>query len=258
MTPIFACSLITWLAWVPLSDPSVGLVTCMFRPEGDTSGRPLRGFGGCNRLSSVHDRRASAGCDRFRLGSRPWRFAERTWIALEASRRSRDYLADDYQLGHRIHGLGLKCVLSDAIVTTHLGGTGRDVWTHQVRWARTVRVSKFWGYVGTSAGLCDRVGRVGRRERIFGLALALLAVRMADGDRGRLVRAAKPGCVADVGADSRSATCYGAAVWVAGLFGRTVTGEGICWRSTGMAESAPDAGGNRLRRTERRTKRGDG
>jgi ceramide glucosyltransferase len=56
-----------------------------------------------------------------------------------------DYVADDYQLGHRLHGLGLKCVLSDVIVETRLGGEWGDVWAHQVRWARTIRVSKFAG-----------------------------------------------------------------------------------------------------------------
>ena len=59
-----------------------------------------------------------------------------------------DYLADDYQLGHRIHALGLKCVLSDTVVTTRLSGGWADVWRHQVRWARTIRVSKFGGYLG--------------------------------------------------------------------------------------------------------------
>ena len=32
------------------------------------------------------------------------------------------YLADDYQLGRRIHALGLHCVLSDVVVETHLAG----------------------------------------------------------------------------------------------------------------------------------------
>ena len=66
-------------------------------------------------------------------------------------------------------------MLSDVIVETHLGGGWRDVWQHQVRWARTIRVSKFGGYLGLPvtyatlwavvAALCramaDRAGAAG-------------------------------------------------------------------------------------------------
>jgi len=60
-----------------------------------------------------------------------------------------DYLADDYQLGSRIATLGLKVKLSDVVVETSLPRyTLRGFWDHQLRWARTVRDSRFWGYVG--------------------------------------------------------------------------------------------------------------
>ena len=39
-----------------------------------------------------------------------------------------DYLADDYQLGARLHALGLKCVLSEVIVGDASGrGLGRGL-----------------------------------------------------------------------------------------------------------------------------------
>ena len=54
-----------------------------------------------------------------------------------------DYIADDYQLGRRIHDLGLKCVLADVVVETHLTAARiSEVWKHQVRWARTLRFSR--------------------------------------------------------------------------------------------------------------------
>ncbi len=67
-----------------------------------------------------------------------------------------DFLADDYELGRRIAGLGLKVVLSDAIVETHLPAYDvRGFLAHQMRWARGVRDARFGGYIGlvTTFGL---------------------------------------------------------------------------------------------------------
>ena len=61
----------------------------------------------------------------------------------------REFLADDYQLGARIAALGKRVVLSDTVVETNLGaGSWRDVWKHQTRWSRTIRVSRPAGYFG--------------------------------------------------------------------------------------------------------------
>jgi ceramide glucosyltransferase len=68
-----------------------------------------------------------------------------------------DYLADDYQLAKRITALGKRALLSTYTVETSLGeATWRGVWEHQLRWARTIRVSKRAGYAGlplTQAGV---------------------------------------------------------------------------------------------------------
>ena len=64
------------------------------------------------------------------------------------------------------------------IVDTHLGGGWRQVWSHQVRWARTIRLSKFAGYLGlpvTNATLWAGVAALYGR---WDLAAALLAVRL--------------------------------------------------------------------------------
>lgn len=51
-----------------------------------------------------------------------------------------NYLADDYQLGHRIAGLGRRIQLSPLVVECHSSPMGwRDVWSHQLRQARTIR-----------------------------------------------------------------------------------------------------------------------
>lgn len=60
-----------------------------------------------------------------------------------------DYLADDYQLGARIYGLGLKVRLSDYIMDSVIGSTTfREEWEREVRWARCNRVSRPLEYPG--------------------------------------------------------------------------------------------------------------
>src|SRR5262245_17332427 len=52
-----------------------------------------------------------------------------------------DYLADDYQLGHRIAGNEVRIALCPVVVECCSAPmTWSEVWRHQVRWARTIRV----------------------------------------------------------------------------------------------------------------------
>lgn len=54
-----------------------------------------------------------------------------------------DYLADDYQLGHKIVATGARIELSPVVVQCLDKSMGfREVWKHQVRWARTIRASQ--------------------------------------------------------------------------------------------------------------------
>jgi ceramide glucosyltransferase len=52
-----------------------------------------------------------------------------------------DCLADDYQLGHRIARQGHRIALCPVVVECwHAPAGWTDVWKHQLRWARTIRV----------------------------------------------------------------------------------------------------------------------
>jgi ceramide glucosyltransferase len=54
-----------------------------------------------------------------------------------------DQLADDYQLGNRIAAQGGAIVISPLVVECReTPKNWRDVWTHQLRWARTIRVCR--------------------------------------------------------------------------------------------------------------------
>ncbi len=52
-----------------------------------------------------------------------------------------DHLADDYQLGHRISQNGARIAVSPIVVECRCPPMDfREVWDHQLRWARTIRV----------------------------------------------------------------------------------------------------------------------
>lgn len=60
-----------------------------------------------------------------------------------------DQLADDYEMGARIAAAGYAIQLAPETVETHVPAYNwQSFWSHQLRWARTVRDSRKWGYVG--------------------------------------------------------------------------------------------------------------
>jgi ceramide glucosyltransferase len=148
----------------PLTDPAIGLVTCLYRGIANaTLGSRLESLGiGTDFAAGVLVAQTVENGIRFGLGS-TLAFRRRDLQAVGGFETLVDYLADDYQIGSRIAALGLNVKLSDVVVDTFLPKyTLRGFFDHQLRWARTVRDSRFWGYVGL--GLT------------FGLPWALLAL----------------------------------------------------------------------------------
>jgi ceramide glucosyltransferase len=208
----------------PLRDPQVGLVTCLYRPVGGTFAARFEGLGISTDFAPSTLVARLIGVDEFAMGSTlAFRRADLDRIGGFAA--IADYLADDYQLGHRIHALGLKCVLSDVIVETHLAGGWRQVWAHQVRWARTIRVTRFLGYLGlpvTNATLWAAIAAVCGR---WDLAAVLLAVRIAMAlVAGWLTMRSRD--VLRLWWLVPARDLFGFAVWLAGLFGNSVMWRG--------------------------------
>lgn len=208
----------------PLADPGVGLVTCLYRPNGETFAARFEGLGVSTDFAPSTLVARMVGVDEFAMGS-TMAFRRADLDRIGGFAPIGDYLADDYQLGHRIHSLGLKCVLSDVIVETHLGGSWADVWRHQIRWARTIRVSKFWGYLGLPvtfatfwAGVMFLAGRPD-------LAIAVLALRIAMAlISGWLVMRSRDVLWLFWAIPLRD--LFAVAVWLLGSFGRTVIWRG--------------------------------
>jgi ceramide glucosyltransferase len=134
----------------PLADPHVGMVTCLYRGvAGATLGSRLEALGiSTDFCAGVLAARQLEGGIRFGLGSTlAFRRAELERIG--GFTAFVDYLADDYELGKRIAGLGLTVKLSEVVVETYLPSYHlKEFFAHQLRWARGVRDARAGGYFG--------------------------------------------------------------------------------------------------------------
>ncbi len=205
----------------PLSDAGVGLVTCLYRAHGSTFASRFEGLGVSTDFAPSTLVARLVGVDEFAMGS-TMAFRRSDLDRIGGFSAIGDYLADDYQLGHRLHGLGLKCVLSDVIVDTRLGG---NIWQHQVRWARTIRVSKFAGFLGLPVTFATLWAVVAAALGDWRIAIALLAIRMSMAIiAGWFVMRSRDVLKLFWAIPLRD--LFGTAVWIAALGGDTVVWRG--------------------------------
>ncbi len=210
----------------PLANPGTGLVTALYRANASSFPARFEALGVATEFAPSVLVARLLGVAEFALGST---------MAVRAQDLERmggfqaigDYLADDYQLGAQITRLGLHVEFADTVVETSLGGgTWPDIWKHQVRWSRTIRVSRpsgYYGYVITQATFWACLATAAGYSRI---AAAVLVLRvLAGGVTAQLVLK-----------DSLAAArwwmipfrdLFGFAVWLTAAFGRTVEWRGM-------------------------------
>jgi ceramide glucosyltransferase len=213
-----------------LQDDTVGLVTCLYRGCGTSLAVRAEALGIATEfVPSVLVARLLSSTG-FALGS-TMAFRKRELDAIGGFAAIRDYLADDYQLGARISALGKRVAMADCVVETNLGaGSWQAVWKHQIRWSRTIRISRPAGYLGylvtqampwcIAAAVCGYTG-----VALAGLAVRLLAAACAM----RAVGVRDMGGLAFVPVRD----LFGFAVWCAGLTGSEVEWRGERFRLLG-------------------------
>ena len=204
----------------PLQNPSVGLVTCLYRASATEFPARFEALGVATDFVPGVLVAPLFGVNEFALGSTlAFRRSDLDRIGGFAS--IADYLADDYQLGAHLRRLGLTVHLSKLVVETRLSGASwGEVWQHQLRWARTIRVSRPFGYLGIAITNATVWAICGAFSGLYGHALALMALRVASGLAAAMVLRDRQAIrrwylmpVRDL---------FGFAVWVVGLFGHEV------------------------------------
>jgi len=133
----------------PLSDPRVGLVTCLYRAaETPDFAAKLEAVGITAEFTAgVLMARMLEGV-KFALGSTM--ATTRTRLeAIGGFHALADYLADDFMLGNLIERDGYEVRLSQHVVETAMQPSGfAGMMRHQMRWARSTRISRPMGYLG--------------------------------------------------------------------------------------------------------------
>ena len=135
------------------ADPAVGLVSCFYR--------------GIVQAGLPAELEAIGAASDFFAGALVADWLEGVTFALGASVATTkswlqkiggyqafvNFLADDYEIGNRVHKAGGKVLLSHEVVWTMYPALRfREFWEHQVRWARTVRLVRpisFFGLIVT-------------------------------------------------------------------------------------------------------------
>jgi ceramide glucosyltransferase len=133
----------------PFADPEIGAVTSFYRGIAQRSlAAELEAIGAASDFfPGVLVAEWMEGMT-FALGASI--VTTKTWVAkIGGFEAIADMHSDDYELGHRIAKAGGKVVLAHELVwTMYPAQSARGFWNHQVRWLRTVRLSRPFSFLG--------------------------------------------------------------------------------------------------------------
>jgi ceramide glucosyltransferase len=217
----------------PLADASIGLVTCLYRAEAHDWPGQWEALGIATDFAPSTLVAPLVGVSEFGLGS-TLAFRRSELDQIGGFESLADYIADDYQLGARIHKLGRRNLISKVVVTTRLSaGSWRGAFKHQLRWARTIRLSRFSGYLGLPATFATLWALDAAIFGHWASALALLAVRMAAALMGGWFVLRSEDALRFLWLVPFR-DLWGVAVWATALFGHTVEWRGKRLRLDGQ------------------------
>jgi ceramide glucosyltransferase len=209
----------------PLADPAVGLVTCLYRAAAESFPARAEALGIATEFAPSVLVARLLGVAEFALGS-TMVFRSSTLAEIGGFEAISDYLADDYQLGLRIHQRGYHIRFAPVVVETNLGAGGwAEVWRHQLRWSRTIRVSRPSGYFGYAITHATFWAAVALAAGYWPIALLAMALRLWAGVWTGAGILGDPKTVRDFWLIPLR-DLAGFAIWLAGLFGDTVDWRG--------------------------------
>ncbi|MFC4527297.1 bacteriohopanetetrol glucosamine biosynthesis glycosyltransferase HpnI [Dyella halodurans] len=134
----------------PLADADVGIVTCLYHGVAEGGFWSRLGCLFIDDWFAPSARLAHAfGSTRFAFGS-TIALRRETLDAIGGFEILCDTLADDFWLGELSRRAGLRTVLSDLVVGTEVSETSfHALWTHELRWLRTIRAIAPAGFAMT-------------------------------------------------------------------------------------------------------------
>jgi ceramide glucosyltransferase len=207
----------------PLEDEGIGVVTCLYRARAESTASRCEALGIATEFACSVMVARMLGQVEFALGS-TMVFRAESLRRIGGFEALSEFLADDYQLGRRIQQSGQRVEFAPVVVETDLGSEGwAQVWSHQLRWSRTIRVSRPGGYYGYAVTHATVWALVALAAGLWQVAAATLALRLI---AGILTGAA----LGDRHVAPRFwlipfRDLFGFATWLAGL-----TGNEIHWR----------------------------
>jgi len=206
-------------------DPELGVATCPYRAVAGSSFWSRMEAAGMNTdfLAGVLVARLLEGMQ-FAIG--PTIAARRSaLVSIGGFDRLKDYLAEDFVMGKFAAEAGHGVILSTAVVEHHIGSTGVfDNAAHRLRWTRSTRRSRPWGYVGQlfTMPLPLAIALVAADASYWPVALAALAVRLvAAYVVSSCVLKAKLNWLL-LPVEDLAVFCF----WVGGFFGSTIVWRG--------------------------------
>ena len=209
----------------PFRNPKVGLVTCLYRARAQSAAARVEALGIATEFAPSVMVARMLGVVDFALGSTMALRVE-TLREIGGFEAIAGYLADDYQLGRKVAARGYRVEFCAAVVETEAGpASWGGIWRHQVRWARTIRVSRPAGYYGSVV-----------TQATFWAVLAFLGGQWWAGAAALAARILAGLAAGGVILQDRQVwrwfwlmplrDLFGFAVWAAGCFGTTVYWRG--------------------------------